>query len=89
MKSDVKILVFEEDLAQEGGLPPRVAKLARQYLANFGHYLSSEYFLFISSARTRASVSYGVHPLADRSKKKSYFTNLLSSSARMSAGDVC
>lgn len=47
VKSDVKILVFEDDFAQEGGLPPRVAELARQYLANFGHYLSSEYFLFI------------------------------------------
>ena len=47
VKSDVKILLFEDDFDAKGGLPPKIAELARQQLAKSGHYLPSEYFLFL------------------------------------------
>ncbi len=53
VKSDVKILLFEDDFAKEGGLPPRIAELTKQYLAGFGHYLPSEHFLFVQLSRNQ------------------------------------
>ncbi len=53
VKADIKILLFEEEFAPAGGLPPTIAELAKQYLANFGHYLSSEHFLFVQLSQNR------------------------------------
>ena len=80
VKSDIKILLFEEDFAQEGGLPPKIAELARQYLANFGHYLPSEHFLFLQLSQNKCKCFLWSPPSRGPLRKEEVFFAELQSS---------